>query len=159
MGGSPPDVIPPAEVCGDGLDNDRDDMTDCDDPDCSQEPQCQTGPATYESTTPVDIPDNDSQGATSEIEVPDAGEILALSVTVDISHTYSGDIGIHLAGPDGTRVEVLEPTMESWPDIQETFVVEGFNGKDSEGVWTLEVVDNAAMDTGTLNSWKLEITR
>jgi subtilisin-like proprotein convertase family protein len=49
--------------------------------------------------------------------------------------------------------------MESTPDIQETFVVEDFNDKDSAGAWTLKVIDHASMDTGTLNSWVLKITR
>lgn len=158
MACSPPDVTPPDEVCGDGLDNDLDQMTDCDDPDCSDEPQCQTGPRSYQNDMAVDIPDNDPQGATSSIEVPDSGEVQALSVTVDISHTYSGDIEIRLIGPDGTDLQVLEPTMESTPDIRQTFVVEGFVGTEARGTWTLQVIDHAAVDTGTLNGWTLEIT-
>jgi len=159
MGCGMPEVTPPDEICGDGLDNDRDGDTDCDDSDCASEPQCQTGPQEYENTTPVDIPDNDEDGATSTIEVADTGAIQALSVTVDITHTYSGDIEIRLIHPDGTDIQVLDPTMESTPDIQETFVVEDFNDKESAGTWTLQVIDHASMDTGTLNSWLLKITR
>ena len=159
MGCGLPEVTPPDEVCGDGLDNDQDGDTDCDDTDCSAEPQCQTGPQEYENTTPVDIPDDDQNGATSTIEVAESGAIQALSVTVDITHTYSGDIEIRLIHPDGTDIQVLDPTMESTPDIQETFVVEDFNDKDSAGTWTLKLIDHASMDTGTLNSWVLKITR
>ena len=63
MGCGLPEITPPDEVCGDGLDNDRDGDTDCDDSDCTSEPQCQTGPQEYENTTAVDIPDNDEMQA------------------------------------------------------------------------------------------------
>jgi hypothetical protein len=159
MGCDLPEITTPDEVCGDGLDNDRDGDTDCDDSDCTQEPQCQTGPQEYQSTASVDIPDNDPAGAESLIQVAESGAIRALAVTVDITHTYSGDIEIRLRHPDGTDVQLLEPTMESTPDIQETFVLEDFNSKDSAGTWTLTVIDHATMDTGTLNGWVLRITR
>lgn len=159
MGCGLPEVTPPVEICGDGLDNDHDGETDCDDSDCAQEPQCQTGPQEYENTTAVDIPDNDQSGAESTIQVAEGGAILALSVTVDITHTYSGDVEIRLVHPDGTDVQLLDPTMESTPDIQETFVVEDFDQEDSAGTWTLRVIDHASMDTGTLNRWALKITR
>jgi hypothetical protein len=149
----------PDEICGDELDNDGDGDTDCDDSDCVSEPQCQTGPQEYENTTAVDIPDNDENGVVSTIEVAESEAIQALSVTVDITHTYSGDIEIRLVHPDGTDVLVLKPTMESTPDIQETFVVEDFDQKDSAGTWTLKVIDHASVDTGTLNRWVLKITR
>jgi hypothetical protein len=32
--------VPTAEVCGDGQDNDCDELTDCDDPNCAGSPQC-----------------------------------------------------------------------------------------------------------------------
>jgi len=91
--------------------------------------------------------------------VADGGAIQALSVAVDITHTYSGDVEIRLIHPDGTDIQVLDPTMESTPDIQETFVVDDFDQKDSAGTWTLKVIDHASMDSGTLNSWVLKITR
>lgn len=34
---------PPAELCGNGVDDDGDDATDCDDPDCSSDPACSGG--------------------------------------------------------------------------------------------------------------------
>jgi hypothetical protein len=55
-----PDCVsctPEAEVCGDGEDNDCDDLTDCDDPNCAESPQCE-GPAEICG----DCVDNDADG-------------------------------------------------------------------------------------------------
>jgi subtilisin-like proprotein convertase family protein len=154
------DEAPPAEVCDDGQDNDLDGKADCDDSDCAAEPQCQqAGPRTYENNSPAGIPDNDPNGVTSTIQVPDSGTIRDLSLTVDISHTYRGDLEVRLVGPGGTDVQIHEPDMSSTNDLRQTWDVTGFDGQAAAGTWTLQVIDHAAADTGTLNSWSLTITR
>jgi len=153
-----PSVEPPKEICGDEKDNDRDGDTDCDDSDCFDEPQCQTAEDVYENTTSTPIPDNDEDGASSTIDVSETCPIGSLALTVDITHTYRGDLEIRLTHPDGTDRQILEPSMEAVDDVKETFVEERFNGKSAEGVWTLHVIDHANLDTGTLNSWSLKFT-
>jgi subtilisin-like proprotein convertase family protein len=154
------DEAPPAEVCDDGQDNDLDGRTDCNDEDCFADPACeQAGPQTYENTTPGDIPDDDPAGLTSTIEVDEGGTISDLSLHVDISHTYRGDLEVRLIHPDGTDLQVHEPDMTSHDDLVESWDVAGFDGKDAAGSWTLVVVDHAAQDVGTLNSWSITITR
>jgi subtilisin-like proprotein convertase family protein len=153
-----PKVDPPVEICGDEKDNDNDGDTDCDDSDCATEPQCQTQEEVFENNTPVDIPDNNATGITSTIDVSETCPIASLALTVDITHTYRGDIEIRLEHPDGTERQILEPSMEAIDDIKETFVEERFNGKTADGTWTLTIIDSANMDTGTLNSWGLKFT-
>jgi hypothetical protein len=155
-----PTVEIPDEVCGDEKDNDRDGLTDCDDEDCAELPQCQeSNIVSYTNDQRTTIPDNEPAGADSAIEVTEQGEIQSLAVSVDIEHSYSGDVEIRLTAPDGTDVQLLEPTLESIPNIQETFVPEDFNGMEMEGTWTLKAIDHASWDEGAIKSWTLEITR
>lgn len=155
-----PVIEVPDEICGDEKDNDLDGDTDCDDSDCAGHSTCQGGGSdTYESNQQIRIPDNDDHGILSEIEVPDSGPIRSLSVTVDITHTYSGDLEIILVGPNGGEAQLKENSWNSSADIHETFVSYAFDHIDSAGTWALKVVDHASMDTGTLDHWSLTVTR
>ena len=102
-------------------------------------------------------PDKNATGSTSAIKVrirPGSG---AVKVTVDITHTYSGDLVVALV--KGTDRKVLSANVGgSVDDIKKTFTVTGLDGKALAGEWQLSVVDSAAIDTGTLNSWKIELT-
>jgi hypothetical protein len=155
-----PAVRPGAkEICNDGIDNDKDGDKDCSDTECSQDPACTGTGGTYENNTAMPIPDNDSAGATSTITVNDPGTIAALAVSVDITHSYRGDLEVKVVHPDGTERVLFQPAADSTQDLKETFPVSEFNGKDGQGAWKLQVRDTAQFDSGTLNGWKLEISR
>ena len=106
---------------------------------------------------PKSIPDNDPNGVVSTIDIPNGTDIQSLSVKVDITHTYVGDLTLYLIGPDGTTVTLRNQTGGSSDDIHETYNVTAFNGKDAAGTWKLKVVDNARYDTGTIDGWSLTI--
>jgi subtilisin-like proprotein convertase family protein len=87
--------------------------------------------------------------------VTDTGTITDAKLTVDITHSYRGDLKVTLTkGADS--VVVHNGTGGSADDLKTTFPVPGFVGKALAGGWTLKVVDSAAQDVGTLNSWALE---
>lgn len=109
---------------------------------------------TYTSTTPVAIPDNDPNGATATVTVPDQFTVNGLSVSVNITHTYVGDLTVTLE-KDGTTATLQANEGGSADDLVKTFSVSEFNGAAAGGTWTLRVVDNAAQDTGTINSVSL----
>jgi len=111
----------------------------------------------YENTTPAGIPDNDPTGITSVIDVPDRINIGSLSVKIDITHTYIGDLRIILSH-NGTDHVLWDRQGGGASNIQQTFTPSDFNDSDASGNWTLRVVDLASRDTGTLNSWALVIT-
>ncbi|MCB9595458.1 MAG: proprotein convertase P-domain-containing protein [Sandaracinaceae bacterium] len=147
-----------AEVCNDATDNDRDGLADCDDPDCASERACLDPGDNLVNDTSYPIPDNSSSGVVSQIVVTEPGQISSLAVTVDITHTYRGDLSVYLVrGAD--RVVMFDRQGGSADDLQETFTVSDFNGTDAAGTYELVVVDNANQDTGTLNLWSLDITR
>lgn len=111
----------------------------------------------YASTTPAAIPDNTPAGATSTITVPDPLTIGTLAVTLDLTHSYVGDLTITLTHAGATHT-LWAKAGGRQQDIQQTFTVDLFNGKDATGEWTLKIVDSASMDDGTLNSWSLDVT-
>ncbi|MBZ0117631.1 MAG: proprotein convertase P-domain-containing protein, partial [Sandaracinaceae bacterium] len=146
------------EVCNDGADNDRDMQTDCADSDCAAERACMDPGNSNESTTPVAIPDNSTTGASSTITIAEAGTISSLAVSLDIEHTYVGDLRVELTH-GGTTTTLIDRQGGSADNMQRTFDVADFNGADAAGDWVLRVVDTAAQDTGTLRSWRVDITR
>jgi subtilisin-like proprotein convertase family protein len=111
----------------------------------------------YESTDGADIPDNDPNGVTDTISVPEGIAIGALKVHVDITHTYVSDLIIVLSH-NGTDYALWDREGGGADDIQKTFNVSVFNGTAASGDWILKISDNAGLDTGSLNSWALEIT-
>ena len=104
--------------------------------------------------TPVAIPDNNENGASHTINVPDSHSIAGLRVNVDVTHTYRGDLTVELIRGENT-VTLVANEGGGADDIVESFNVADFNGQDSAGAWTLRVVDSANIDTGTINSWRL----
>ncbi|MDP4537428.1 S8 family serine peptidase [Alkalimonas collagenimarina] len=112
----------------------------------------------YENTTPVAIPDNDSSGIESIISVGQDGHVFGVEVGVNITHTWRGDLIVSLTSPEGTEHVLHNRTGGSADDLIESWTLDSFNGEAMQGDWTLFVSDNAALDTGTLNSWDLTIT-
>ncbi|MGI5310557.1 S8 family serine peptidase [Rheinheimera sp. WS51] len=113
---------------------------------------------TYENTTPISIPDSNTNGITSIISVPLAGMIFATEVGVNINHTWSGDLIVKLTSPTGTEHTLHNRTGGSADDIIQSWALDTFNNEQMQGDWTLFVSDSAAADTGTLNSWSLTLT-
>ena len=94
---------------------------------------------------------------TDTITVPDSGTVTSVSITIDVSHTYIGDLKIDLVAPDGTIKTVHNRSGGSADDIDQTYTPD-FAGVSIAGTWTLKINDNyAAADDGTLNSWTLTI--
>jgi hypothetical protein len=112
---------------------------------------------TYNSAPAAAIPDASPTGASSSIEVADAGTVGEVKVTTDITHTYQGDLKITLT--HGTTSKVFfDKEGGSADDVKATFTLADFAGATLTGPWTIKVEDTEAQDVGTLNSWKLEVT-
>lgn len=150
-----------AEVCGDGKDNDRNGDIDCADAACADTAACTMGSEIIEVDLSAGnaIPDNDPAGLELEFTVEGAGEVKALSVDVDITHSYRGDLKILLMGPDGTLATLKRNESDSNDDVKEVYVVEDFNGKAGQGTWLLNIVDTAKADEGVVNRVTVELTR
>lgn len=114
-----------------------------------------TGP-TFENTTAVTIPDNDPAGIASDVRATGVTGTGGLAVTVNISHTYRGDLVVSL-WKDGRQLKVLSDAAGgSADDLHETYNLSASElTGDRNGTYTLKVVDTAAQDEGTLDSWKV----
>ncbi len=133
-------------------------------------------------STDVPKPIEDNTITYSEINIPTNAIIEKVIVTIgNITHTFDGDLDIYIIHPDLTEVELstdngstednyidtvfddeaTTPITSGTAPFTGTFRPEGnlsdFIGKNAQGVWKLRVYDDAAGDTGTLNSWSLTI--
>jgi len=111
---------------------------------------------TYESTNPVSIPDSDPAGVTSVIVVPEELTAVSVSVLVDVTHTWIGDLHI-VVEHDGTEAVIWDNAGDSAQNISQTFPLDAFAGRPAAGDWTLKIVDSAAQDQGTLNRWAVNV--
>jgi len=86
--------------------------------------------------------------------VPNAG----LSLDLNITHEYRGDLKITLTSPAGTVVTVKDKDLDDSADdvILSDYTVGGFSGETLQGNWTLTVTDTyPSADDGTWVSWGL----
>ena len=109
----------------------------------------------FENTTDVSIPDR--RTVTSEIAVTGlSGNASAnLQVTVDIKHTYIGDLIVDLIAPNGASVNLHNRTGGSTDNIQQTYTIDA-SSVAANGTWTLRVQDKARGDVGYIDSWSLQ---
>ncbi|MFP4844325.1 thrombospondin type 3 repeat-containing protein [Winogradskyella sp. PE311] len=131
--------------------------------------------------TPIAIPDASDAGINSAIDFSDAFEITDVNVTLNITHTFTGDLTLTLTSPSGTSVILSEqnggggndytatlfdddaatPIQAGAPPFTGSFIPEGalatFNGENSGGTWTLNVADAFGFDTGNIESWSIEV--
>lgn len=109
------------------------------------------------------IPDNLPTGLASTIRITDARRVKRINVSVDIAHSFIGDLRVILRSPSGTEAVLHDRTGASARDLVASFTSEGlpelqaFTGETIQGDWTLSVVDTAPADEGTLRKWGLEI--
>lgn len=105
---------------------------------------------------PISIPDNNATGITSEISVSRAGTVNGVALSIQIDHSWRGDLSVDLIAPDGTVHNVHERTGSSADNLTvEELPLDVFNGKNASGTWQLKVQDRAQQDLGTLRSWSL----
>lgn len=120
-------------------------------------PGCVNG--TFSSTAvPRSIPDNNATGVTSTLAVTGDGTVATLALSLNISHTFRGDLVVTLIAPDGTSSVISNRAGGSADNIVlSNSSIAGFAGHTAAGTWSLKVTDLAAQDVGTINSWSLNI--
>ena len=108
----------------------------------------------FENNQSYSIPDNNASGIASPINVTRSGAGSTVSVEVDISHTYKGDLIVTLRSPTGESYVLHNRTGGGANDINQTYTV-SLNGDDVAGEWELHVADRASIDTGRINRWSM----
>jgi subtilisin family serine protease len=108
------------------------------------------------NSNPVPIPDLSTATSTITISGCTGNASGSSTVEVHISHTFIGDLVVDLIAPDGTVFNLQNRTGGSTHDINTTYT-RNLSTKAANGTWTLRVRDAAAADSGTINSWTLDL--
>ncbi len=117
-----------------------------------------------ESSASLTIPDNDPRGVASPLAVTQEGMLKELKVTVDITHSWIGDLQLSLVAPGGQEVILHGRSGGSADNIRTSFTSQTTPALAAlaqvavRGNWTLKVADFARQDSGKLNGWSLELT-
>ena len=115
-----------------------------------------------DSDETLQIPDNNRTGIKSTIDITKQGVIQEIRISVDITHTYIGDLKVELFTPWQERI-ILHNHSGYWADnIKKTYSeneipkLGSLRGRDCKGIWALNVMDAVGLDTGTLNRWEIK---
>ena len=76
------------------------------------------------------------------------------SVSVDIRHTWKGDLKVDLVAPDGSIYNIHNRSGGSADNVIGTYTL-NLSSEALNGTWRLRVNDNARGDTGYINSWSV----
>jgi subtilisin family serine protease len=114
-----------------------------------------------QNTTPLNIPDNNPQGIASAVQFNDASRIRDIQVTVNVEHSFLGDLEISLVAPNGQVVLLQSRTLGRATRLQTTYSLQTspplrqFLNQPASGRWQLRLADLALLNTGRLLSWQL----
>lgn len=106
------------------------------------------------------IPDDDDAGLRSTIVVYGLATVpLDLIVTAQVDHPDRSQLRLTLLDPRGDRAVVFDGVRHPAEALDGPMIALGDIPRDDycNGRWTLEVVDTAAGDAGTLMHWGLEV--
>lgn len=119
----------------------------------------------FEDAPGLNIPDNDATGIERTLMVTATGTVRDVTIGVDITHTFIGDLEVSLVSPAGATVHLHQRTGGQADNLVATFTaasVPGLStlrGQPMQGQWKLKVADRDRVDTGKLNRWSLRIDR
>jgi subtilisin family serine protease len=118
-------------------------------------------------TRTFDAPIPDLQTVSFTLDVVEGTPVEALTVEVDLKHTFIGDLVITLQPPPAAaagavvlhrRLGGSAKNLKKRYDAVTTPALAGFAGKSCKGTWTLKIQDAAAVDSGTLVSFSLTLS-
>jgi subtilisin-like proprotein convertase family protein len=114
---------------------------------------------TFNSTdVPKNIPDNNTTGVTSVLPITGNGVVATLALSLNLTHTFRGDLIVTLFSPGGTPFVISNRAGGSADNIiLNNLSIAAFNGQAIAGTWRLVASDRASIDVGRINSWSLRI--
>jgi subtilisin-like proprotein convertase family protein len=116
----------------------------------------------------VEIPDDFDQGIVDAVEFDTQCSITDITVEIDITHDWPGDLMILMQSPSQTEVVLHDQSggeggggdgiVGTYPvTLTPEQSLDVFLGENSRGPWLLWVADVDDGDTGTLNNWAVNL--
>ncbi len=132
---------------------------------------------------PKTIPDSGTPTITSTLSVATSATIQDVNLSnLQITHSWIGDLTVSLMSPAGTTVQLVDQICDSNNNMNISFDDESgnaygsipcpptdgqayqpqnplsaFDTEDMSGTWTLQIVDHADLDGGSLDAWSVRI--
>lgn len=109
------------------------------------------------------IPDDQPFGIERKLKVETEAVVKMITVRVDISHPFAGDLEVALVSPQGKEAILHSRRGGATDNIRSAFnsldtpALLPLLGEPARGEWALKARDLAYRDTGRLNGWKLEL--
>jgi subtilisin-like proprotein convertase family protein len=125
---------------------------------------------------------NDNSCISTTLNVSNSVTINNMSVQMDITHTYRGDLTVSIQSPAGTQVTLTRQNGGNSDNLNVVFddsasrsitsdstthtstvmripqnALSAFQGEDAQGIWTLTICDGYSQDQGSYNSSALII--
>jgi subtilisin family serine protease len=125
-------------------------------------------PATVAIRTAVkDVAIKDLKTSRLELPIADTGSLKSIKVSVDIEHTYIGDLVVSVKPPASTGVGSVtlhsreggstDNLKKTYDEVNAPGLV-GLKNKSPLGTWVLVVEDKERQDTGKIKSFTVEMT-
>ena len=123
---------------------------------------------------------NGAPTVNSTLNVTKTGVISDVNLTMNMNHTYIGDLTVTLISPAGTQVQLFNAACDDANNVNATFddsgepvvcsnnpaiagtvtpvqALSAFNGESAAGNWVLRIKDNYNGDGGSLLGWSLNL--
>ncbi len=112
---------------------------------------------TFSSAAVLAIPDNSTTGVTSSLAVTSTAKGRKVLISVNLTHTYIGDLVVKVVAHDGKTVTLHSRTGNGEDNIVKTYDATAALGSvATAGTYKLVVQDLAKYDTGKIQSWSVK---
>ncbi len=111
----------------------------------------------------IAIPDANPSGIERTLQTNTSGTIQGITVDLDITHTYIGDLIINLISPQNSVIILHNRGGGNQDNIIKTYSpnnlpqLQDLKGENLQGSWRLQIQDVVGQDVGKLNRWGLKI--
>lgn len=112
------------------------------------------GAQTYSNAADYAINNNATVESPISVSGRSGNGAASTPVSVNIVHTYRGDLKVDLVAPDGSVYVLHNRSGGSADNVIGTYNV-NLSGEALNGTWKLRANDNATGDTGYINSWSV----
>jgi lysyl endopeptidase len=109
---------------------------------------------TYTNTADYTISDNATVDSPITVSGRSGNAGSSVPVSVNIVHTYQGDLKVDLVAPDGSLYNIHNRTGSGTDNIIKTVNL-NLSSEVLNGTWKLRVFDGAGGDVGYINSWSV----